>query len=314
VYYQKNELDRANEYFLRLTAMAWGAHGRAVVDSYTGLVLIALARGCPGDALVQIDALNQHLLERGMSSLAGVVQSLEQRVALAGGPAAAQPWRRATSATQASGDFWEQPNLTEVRTLLAAGGAPELAQAAALLAKCRAHALARHSNRRLIEIGALQALVSAAQRDEAAALAALQETVERAAPGGALRLLVDCGPGLIPLLRKLEAAGAAPGYIQKLLAAFDVTATGSHALLNQLLPAGPAARQEPPAKLPAELLTNREMDVLTLLAQRLGDKEIAAQLVLSPLTVKKHTQRLYRKLSVGNRRAAVAEARRLGLI
>ena len=65
---------------------------------------------------------------------------------------------------------------------------------------------------------------------------------------------------------------------------------------------------------PAELFTNREIDVLTLLAQRLGDKEIAAQLVLSPLTVKKHTQRLYRKLGVSSRRAAVAEARRLGLI
>ncbi len=65
---------------------------------------------------------------------------------------------------------------------------------------------------------------------------------------------------------------------------------------------------------PAELFTNRELDVLSLLALRLGDKEIAARLVLSPLTVKKHTQRLYRKLGVDNRRAAVIEARRLGLI
>ncbi|MBK8050064.1 MAG: response regulator transcription factor [Anaerolineales bacterium] len=65
---------------------------------------------------------------------------------------------------------------------------------------------------------------------------------------------------------------------------------------------------------PAELFSNREIDVLVLLAQRLGDKEIATQLTLSPLTVKKHTQRLYRKLGVDNRRAAVVEARRLGVI
>jgi hypothetical protein len=42
--------------------MAWAAHGRAVIDGYTGLVLIALARGRPADAQVQIDALHAHLL------------------------------------------------------------------------------------------------------------------------------------------------------------------------------------------------------------------------------------------------------------
>jgi len=63
-----------------------------------------------------------------------------------------------------------------------------------------------------------------------------------------------------------------------------------------------------------DLFTNREIDVLTLLAERLTDKEIAEQLKLSPLTVKKHTQRIYLKLGVDNRRAAVAQARRLGLI
>jgi ATP/maltotriose-dependent transcriptional regulator MalT len=64
----------------------------------------------------------------------------------------------------------------------------------------------------------------------------------------------------------------------------------------------------------AEVLSNREIDVLVLLAQRLRGKEIAERLVLSRLTVKKHTQRLYRKLGVDNRRAAVVEARRLRLV
>ena len=65
--------------------MAWAAHGRAVIDGYTGLVLIALARGRPAEAQAQVDALGEHLLERGMSALAGAVQSLQQRVALATG-------------------------------------------------------------------------------------------------------------------------------------------------------------------------------------------------------------------------------------
>ena len=132
--------------------------------------------------------------------------------------------------------------------------------------------------------------------------------MERAAPGGALRLLVDCGSGLIGLLEGLKAAGVAPGYLQKVLAAYDASPMPLSAA--QPVRAAPAARQPTPA----ELFTNREIDVLSLLAQRLADKEIAARLVLSPLTVKKHMQRIYRKLGVDNRRAAVAEARSLGLI
>jgi LuxR family transcriptional regulator, maltose regulon positive regulatory protein len=318
LHYQKNELELAEEYFGRLTAMAWAAHGRAVIDGYTGLVLIALARSRLADAQTKVDALGEHLLERGMSALAGVVQSLQQRVALAMGLDPALAWRRSPGAAPAGGDFWDQPDLTEVRTLLAAATSPaaqELVQAGALLAESRAFALSRHSHRRLIEIGGLQALVSAAAGAAAAASAALEEAVVLAARGGALRLLVDCGPALIPLLQDFQAASAdgsgVTGYLQNLLEAFGVPAAASlPPPKGASLPLASPLRQPTPA----ELFTNREIDVLTLLAQRLGDKEIAAQLVLSPLTVKKHTQRLYRKLGVSSRRAAVAEARRLGLI
>jgi LuxR family maltose regulon positive regulatory protein len=311
--YQRNELQAAAAAFQRLAEMTWVAHGRAVVDGYTGLVLISLARGRPDEALPHIDALNERLSERGMHSLAGVAGSLQQRVALARGTATALAGRQGASRGQIAGDLWEQPALTEVRTLLAAGSTEQLALAAELLVESRAHALTRNSNRRLIEIEALQALVLAAQANKGGALAALQAAVERAAPGGALRLLVDCGPGLIGLLQELKAAGIAPSYIQQVLAAFDVSAAPLPAAQPgpvQSAPA-PSAAREPT---PAELLTNRELDVLSLLAQRLTDKEIAARLVLSPLTIKKHMQRVYRKLGVDNRRAAVAEARRLGLL
>jgi LuxR family maltose regulon positive regulatory protein len=206
-------------------------------------------------------------------------------------------------------DLWEQPGLTHVRTLLAVGGPAALAQATELLADSRAGALARNSDRRLIEVGAFQALVLSAQGQEAVALAALQETVERAALGGALRLLADCGPGLIPLLRTLQTAGVAPRYVEKVLAALGEPAAPTPTALQAGV-AAPAPREEAPA----EMLTNREIDVLILLSQRLSDKEIAERLVLSPVTIKKHEQRIYRKLGVDNRRAAVAQARRLGLI
>jgi len=310
VQYQRNELAAAEQSYRALTAMSAVAHAKALVDGHVGLALTALARGCPDEAAAAVAALRQRLIERDMLAFNAVAESLEQRIALAAEPAATLDWRPGAGATAVPADFWEQPALTLARTLLAAGSPNALAEAVGLLADSRAKALARTFTRRLIEIAGLQALMLAAQGQEAAALAALREAVQLAAPGGALRLLVDCGPGLIPLLRTLHAAGVAPHYIQKVLVALGDTTWTPNAPLVRPEIAAPVLMQAAPA----ETLTNREIDVLILLAQRLSDKEIAARLVLSPVTVKKHTQRIYRKLGVDNRRAAVAQARRLGLI
>jgi LuxR family maltose regulon positive regulatory protein len=63
-----------------------------------------------------------------------------------------------------------------------------------------------------------------------------------------------------------------------------------------------------------EPLTNRELDVLDLLAQRLSNKEIAEKLFLSTTTVKGHLQNIYGKLNVKKRREAVEKARVLGML
>ena len=63
-----------------------------------------------------------------------------------------------------------------------------------------------------------------------------------------------------------------------------------------------------------EPLTDRELEVLALLARRMSSKEIAQALIISPLTVKRHTSNIYSKLQVGGRREAVAKAALLGLL
>jgi LuxR family maltose regulon positive regulatory protein len=63
-----------------------------------------------------------------------------------------------------------------------------------------------------------------------------------------------------------------------------------------------------------EPLTNRELDVLALLAQRFQNKEIAEKLFISPETVKKHLNNIYGKLNVSNRRQAVEKAETLGIL
>ena len=62
------------------------------------------------------------------------------------------------------------------------------------------------------------------------------------------------------------------------------------------------------------MLTDRELEVLDLIASGATNREIAERLFLSPHTVKEHTSTLYRKLGVRNRAEAVQKAQRLGLI
>jgi LuxR family maltose regulon positive regulatory protein len=281
-----------------------------MINGYTGLMLTALALGRPHEALATIASLREQLLERGLAAYVPIIDSLQQRVALVYEPTSALDWHYHSPATPIPFEFVEQPTLTRVRTLLARGSPADLAQAAELLTETRAKETARLNHRRLIEIGALEALVCAGQENETAALAALQEAVERAAPGGALRLLVDCGPGLIGLLQKLQAAGVAPDYIERVLAVYETPVWSP----KPVAPSQQPAEDEAEPSKPVETLTNREIDVLILLAERLSDKEIANRLVLSPGTVRKHTLHIYGKLGVNNRRAAVAQARRLGLI
>jgi LuxR family maltose regulon positive regulatory protein len=63
-----------------------------------------------------------------------------------------------------------------------------------------------------------------------------------------------------------------------------------------------------------ELLTAREAEVLAHLDQGLSNKAIAQRLLVSAGTVKTHTHRIYRKLGVRSRTAAIARARELGLL
>lgn len=119
------------------------------------------------------------------------------------------------------------------------------------------------------------------------------------------RVLLLSGAGRISP-RAARAAGAA-GFISK-----DAPA-GEIARVVKLVGAGETVFSEPPINPDVPALTERESEILGLIAGGATNREIAGALFLSPHTVKEHTSALYRKLGVRNRAEAVQRSQRLGL-
>ncbi len=171
-----------------------------------------------------------------------------------------------------------------------------------------------------IEILILQALAYH-QADDPQALAALERALSLAEPGGFVRLFINEGPPMAELLRQLAARGAASDYAGRLLAARNAdrprmrgTVDKSSSLSPSPLPpswAGPPGEDVPRL---TEPLSEREIEVLKLIADGLSNQEIASVLIVATSTIKTHIQNIFRKLDVSSRTQAVARARELNLV
>jgi LuxR family transcriptional regulator, maltose regulon positive regulatory protein len=160
----------------------------------------------------------------------------------------------------------------------------------------------RSFQRRIIEILALKALALHQKGDLEQALPVIGRALALAEPEGYQRTFVDEGEPMARLLYQAVARGISPGYAGRLLA---VLAQES----PEAQPAGTA-----PAGDMVESLSEREVEVLGLIAEGLSNSEIASRLYISLSTVKGHTTNIFGKLGVKNRTQAVARARSLGLL
>lgn len=118
--------------------------------------------------------------------------------------------------------------------------------------------------------------------------------------------LADGNPVLLRLLKEAVKAGITPNYIRRLLEA--------NSREKNIAKAGSSIQSESTDTGLIEPLSNREREVLALLADGLSNSEIAARLYLSPNTLKAHTQNIFGKLNVHNRIQAVNKARELKLV
>jgi LuxR family maltose regulon positive regulatory protein len=305
--YQQNRLAEAEAHFSAVTEHRYLANAAASQACLLSLALTYQAQGRPEAATQVAKQSLEFALEIRQPVQMVEARAFQARLALLQGDlAAALRWTRGVTVEElpARTLFPEVPRLTLARVLLAQGTGDSLQAASQILEEMLAIARDVHSEPHTIDLLALQALVCDAQGEGPKALDLLRQSLELAQPGGFLRVFVDLGPAMAPLLSRLAESEREPGYIRRILAAFAPAAMHPR-----------AQRLDQTAQLEiVEPLTTREQEVLELLARRLSDKEIAQALHISPYTVRKHTSNLYSKLQVAGRQQAVRQARALGLL
>jgi LuxR family maltose regulon positive regulatory protein len=312
LYYEMGELDRASQHLREgINQCQLLSDGRVEQIGRRFLVRLCLARGDLTGAL--------RALRHAERAHHGVAPSVDMR---GGEYAQVRLWL-------------EQNKLSEVRTWLEQSGAdpddtdhfktkltytmharalvalarecPEgthLDEALRLLGKLLHLAEDNSWGAKVIEILALQALALQEKGDNARAMAALERALTLAEPESFARIFVDEGPPMAALLYEALSRGTTPDYVRRLLAAFPVPEPEA---------ATPSVVHRPSSAL-VEPLSERELEVLQLIAEGLTNQEIASRLFLSLNTVKAHTRNIYGKLDVHNRTEAAARARTLGLI
>ena len=223
----------------------------------------------------------------------------------AGDPAPAERYlaavgRHALAGSQAD---TERRELLRARLALARG---ETAAARNALALLEAQVSGSGRRARLIQIHVLQALAAQQAGDDAAAGEHLGGGLRLAAAEGYRRAFLDGGrpvAELLPLVRS-----AAPEFVADLLARFAAAPAGQPPASAP----GPASPRTP--SLLVEPLSERELEILRLMAQGASNQAIADRLVITVGTAKWHLSNIYGKLGVRSRTQALARAGELGLL
>src|ERR687897_2554445 len=285
-------------------------HGRRsgeakiLVYGYVNLARVLMARG---------DAEGAHSLIREAGRLTPkwpLNWARQARFYLAQGDVrSAARWAREYGATQ---DYVSYPRhferITMARVLLGEGRTDE---ALDFLDRLLEDAVSDGRRAHEIELLILRALALNGRGDTEGALHSLKRALALAEPEGFVRLFVDEGPPMAALLERLireshddgTYAVAPDGYAGRLLEHFALEAPSS---------SNGGSRRSPAPGL--EPLSEREIEVLEIVAAGMSNAEIAGELYLSVGTVKAHVHHIFGKLLVRNRSRAVARARELRLL
>jgi LuxR family maltose regulon positive regulatory protein len=313
------EWKMAVEYLGRSVAARFIHHRRAAVDSITGLMLAYQALGQKDKARATMQMLEEYVAALGDRAMESLVISAEARLALLQGRSApATRWLEATEPPpEGALLYWcDVASITRCRAMIAAASPDRLAQAEARLKEHAEANESHHNIHQLIRILTLLAMACERQGKTKEALEILDRAVAMARKGDFVFPFVELGRPMVDLLDQLTGEREFTVQVERLVTAFGTPTDRSTA-------PEAAAGKHPTRRLEERRvvagrnlvgLTNRELDVLELLALRLQNKEIADRLSVSDQTVGSHLKQIYQKLGVHGRRKAVERAVETGIL
>jgi LuxR family maltose regulon positive regulatory protein len=303
VSYEWNELDDAIEH---LSYIRDHRYGVTMIIARRALIALALAQQACGQ---HDDARLMHeMLVKYQIDVAGGIdleaQALEARLALLSGqPDRGIAWAHGVQLGPTRGFGGDEiAHLTHTQLLIAEGTPQSVQQALDSLERLCQATRDEHSWYLHVQVLAQKALALDALGQRRTAKETLQEALTLARPAGLLRTFVDLGPAMERLLMWLAERGQADAHLTRILAAYPRYGVhGNGKVSTSMVDV-------------VDLLTPREVEILRLLEQHLSNKQIAQRLVITPETVQRHASNIFAKLSVHNRRQAVARARAQGIL
>jgi LuxR family maltose regulon positive regulatory protein len=301
------------------------SEGKLTVDAgtltlgYISMARLQQTRGEHSSALATLDAFAQLANQRHfVPHLVSHGAAVQAQIELAQGNLEAAIRWADTSGLSTDDELsypYEREYMTLARLRIAQGrndpAGAHLQDALYLLDRLLQDAQGKARMGSALEILVLRALALYGQGDQQGALTTLERALVRAEPEGYIRLFIDEGEPMLTLLSKLFATGyRARGYLQILLAACNHP-EGGYAASSLLASAQTHPKPVQPLLDP---LSERELEVMSLLAGGASNYEIGEQLVVAISTVKRHVSNIFSKLSVSSRTQAVARAREIGLL
>jgi LuxR family maltose regulon positive regulatory protein len=315
VWYERGELAVALEHVTEGIPLCRNiAYPRPVAAGLATLARIRWAAGDLTGALQVIADDPQVVPSVRVTNLLNPIPLLRARLLLASGDlAAAIRWTndRGLGADDDVSYPREPEYLLLARVLLVQS---DVDRAVALLDRLRSLAELDGRVRSVLEIDALRAVAMAAAGDATSALATLSAALALAQPEGYIQLFAEEGVEMQRLLVRLIAAQRDDedwaqrvplGYLGQLMRAFEAGDGPART---------PAERRGIGAPGLIEPLSEREIEVLRLLAVGKSNHDVAEELCVALDTVKKHVSHILAKLGANNRTEATARARALGLL
>lgn len=288
--YERNELAEAERLLTTAIPQIWpGGQPRVVLRAYLTLANLAQARGEPEEMQHYLDTAVHLAHDYHLTPEQWLLSATTARLHLAEGHLPEAYWQLEDQGItpESPSDYrHEMGLLTLVRLYLAERRAEE---ALAILVRLLPPAELAGRGGSLMEISLLQALAFAQCQQPERALACLQRALSLAEPEQFCRVFVSEGR---PLRHLLEQISPHTSYV-------------NHLLLQMT---------ESPAETLLDPLTERELEILHLVADGASNQAIADQLVISLGTVKGHLNHILSKLDAHNRTEAVARGRELNLL